>query len=160
MVISLKFYLFYNHLHHRWSRFWNGYPIWRDRRHQRIGQQFNDATHVNMSSLHIILWNANGLLSCKLELDKFLTNNKIDIALVTETHSTERYAFLSSRNYRVTYAFHPLVRHRAVLHLCQFFLTVYSRYYLCNIKNTDVCHSYLCCWNTTDCCIFILLTIF
>ncbi len=54
---------------------------------------------------------SNGILtvyfSCKLELNTFLQQEKIDVALITETHCTSKYYFSSSRNYHVFHAFHP-----------------------------------------------------
>ena len=60
-----------------------------------------------MDNLRIVLWNANGLLSRKLELEAFLCHEKIDIALITETHCTSRYSFTSTQEYNVVHAFHP-----------------------------------------------------
>lgn len=60
-----------------------------------------------MSNLRIALWNCNGLLSCKLEFDEFLLKEKVDIALVTETHSTSQYSFTSTHDYHTIHAFHP-----------------------------------------------------
>ena len=60
-----------------------------------------------MDNLQILLWNANGLRSRKLELETFLQCEKIDVALITETHCTQQYFIPSNRNYDVIYAFHP-----------------------------------------------------
>lgn len=60
-----------------------------------------------MPDLKIILWNANGLLSRKLELEAFLHHRKVDIALITETHCTVRYSFNSTQHYNVMHTFHP-----------------------------------------------------
>lgn len=60
-----------------------------------------------MANLLVLLWNSNDLLSRKLELDSFLQQEKIDIALVTETHCTSTYCFSSSRDHPVFHAFHP-----------------------------------------------------
>lgn len=60
-----------------------------------------------MDNLRILLWNANGLLSRKLELEALLLHKKIDVALVTETHCTIRYSFTSTREYNVIHSFHP-----------------------------------------------------
>jgi len=43
--------------------------------------------------LRVVLWNANGLLNHKLELQAFLDMHKIDIALISETHFTSRTVF-------------------------------------------------------------------
>ncbi len=60
-----------------------------------------------MDNLRILLWNANGLLSRKLELEAILNHEKIDIALVTETHCTAQYSFNSTSTFNVLHAFHP-----------------------------------------------------
>ena len=57
--------------------------------------------------LQILLWNANGLLQRKLELDQFLINNNIDVAQITETHCTNRYSILKSGSYKIYNVFHP-----------------------------------------------------
>uniref|UniRef100_A0A034VFD2 Putative RNA-directed DNA polymerase from transposon X-element n=1 Tax=Bactrocera dorsalis TaxID=27457 RepID=A0A034VFD2_BACDO len=46
-----------------------------------------------MSSLKIVLWNANGIPRHKLELAKFLNDKEIDIMLLAETHLTNKYNF-------------------------------------------------------------------
>lgn len=46
-----------------------------------------------MKGLRLVLWNANGLLSRKNELEIFLTDNEIDVALLTETHLTRNIQF-------------------------------------------------------------------
>jgi len=60
-----------------------------------------------MASTRILLWNANGLLPRKLELDRFLVDENIDIALISETHCTEQYSLSQSHNFRVFNAVHP-----------------------------------------------------
>jgi hypothetical protein len=47
-----------------------------------------DADNLTSRSLLILLWNANGLLSRRTELDYFLHEKRIDVALITETHLT------------------------------------------------------------------------
>ena len=42
-----------------------------------------------MSQTKLVLWNANGLQQHAFELGTFLEINKIDIALISETHFTE-----------------------------------------------------------------------
>lgn len=59
------------------------------------------------SSISITLWNANGLLSRKLELDQFLEREQVDIALITETHCTAATAYNQSGPYLVYHTFHP-----------------------------------------------------
>jgi exonuclease III len=58
------------------------------------------------NSLRIVLWNANGLTSHKLELQTFLNIHKIDIALISETHFTTRTMFRMP-NYIVYHISHP-----------------------------------------------------
>lgn len=60
-----------------------------------------------MANMRILLWNSNGLLSRKLELDAFLPQEKIDVAMITETHCTSTYYFSTTREYKVFHAFHP-----------------------------------------------------
>jgi hypothetical protein len=43
--------------------------------------------------LRIVLWNANGLLKHKKELEIFLQHYFIDIMLISETHFTDRSYF-------------------------------------------------------------------
>ncbi len=74
----------------------------------RHGQQSNpNVVERIMASLHVVLWNANGLLSGKLELEVFLQQERVDIALITETHCTANYSFISTQHYHVLHAFHP-----------------------------------------------------
>ncbi len=54
-----------------------------------------------MANLRVVVWNANGLLSRRQELEQFLVQQKIDITLVTETHCTPTYALIQLRNYSV-----------------------------------------------------------
>lgn len=57
-------------------------------------------------SLRITLWNANGLLSRKLELDYSLQTEHIDLTLITETHCTAKFAFAETRQYLVYHTRH------------------------------------------------------
>lgn len=58
------------------------------------------------NSLRIALWNANGLLQHKRELEIFLASQKIDIILISETHFTDKTVF--KINNFVTYmTLHP-----------------------------------------------------
>jgi len=56
--------------------------------------------------LRIIAWNANGLVQRKQELDDFLHNENIDIALVSEIHFTP-WTVLKIRNYNIYTTLHP-----------------------------------------------------
>jgi len=58
------------------------------------------------SPLKILLWNANGLSKHKNELQTVLNDLKIDIALITETHFTEKIKF-SIFNYTLYKTNHP-----------------------------------------------------
>jgi len=57
-------------------------------------------------TLRIIAWNANGLVQRKKELDDFLHNENIDIALVLEIHFTH-WTVLKIRNYNIYTILHP-----------------------------------------------------
>lgn len=48
-------------------------------------------TLINNSPLKIFHWNINGLHQHKNELQTFLYDHKIDIALLTETHFTAKF---------------------------------------------------------------------
>jgi len=56
--------------------------------------------------LRVVLWNANGLLNHKLELQAFLDMHKIDIALISETHFTSRTVF-KIPHYTIYHTIHP-----------------------------------------------------
>jgi hypothetical protein len=58
------------------------------------------------SPLRLVLWNAIGLTNHKLELQTFLNINKIDIALISETHFTSRTVF-KIPHYNVYHTIHP-----------------------------------------------------
>lgn len=45
---------------------------------------------LTVGSLSILLWNTNGLLKNKTELDMYLHEKRTDVALITETHLTPR----------------------------------------------------------------------
>jgi retron-type reverse transcriptase len=51
------------------------------------------ANTITSNSLEILLWNANGLLQRRSELDIFLHDKRIDLALITETHLTPNLTF-------------------------------------------------------------------
>ena len=64
--------------------------------------------------LRIVLWNANGLSNHKLELQTFLDMNKIDIALISETHFTSRTVFLKSHTTLYTTPYTLTILHMEV----------------------------------------------
>ena len=43
-----------------------------------------------MTSLHIATWNINGLAPNKCELEAFINSNKLDVCLISESHTTSR----------------------------------------------------------------------
>ncbi|PNF38076.1 hypothetical protein B7P43_G18153 [Cryptotermes secundus] len=57
-------------------------------------------------SIRFALWNANGLLKHKLELENFLNLHKIDVALISETHFTTR-TMLKIQSYKIYHIPHP-----------------------------------------------------
>jgi hypothetical protein len=57
-------------------------------------------------SLSIILWNANGILRRRNELEMFLHDERIDVALISESHLTSR-SRLSIQGYRMYRSDHP-----------------------------------------------------
>lgn len=57
--------------------------------------------------LNLICWNANGLQSRKNELEVFLHQNSIDVALISETHLTSTVNTPKICNYDVYLANHP-----------------------------------------------------
>ncbi len=63
-----------------------------------------------MAKLRVVLWNTNGLLSRRQELEQFLVQQKIDIALVTETHCTPTYMLTQLRSYSAYHTVHPSVK--------------------------------------------------
>lgn len=58
------------------------------------------------SSLRIALWNANGIKNHVPEISLFLSVNKIDVLLVSESHATEQ-TFIKIPYYTVYFANHP-----------------------------------------------------
>lgn len=54
----------------------------------------------------ILTWNINGLLARKTELTQFLNSEKIDIALISESHLTSR-SFAEIRGYKLYMCNHP-----------------------------------------------------
>ena len=61
---------------------------------------------MDIKTIRIAEWNANGLLHHKLELIKFLQDNKIDVLLVSETHCTIR-TVLKIPNHSIYHCNHP-----------------------------------------------------
>jgi exonuclease III len=61
--------------------------------------------------LKIALWNANGLVEHYQETKLFITNQNIDILLVSETHFTDR-TFFTIPNYKLFSTEHPNNRPR------------------------------------------------
>ena len=57
-------------------------------------------------SLRIAAWNSNGLHNHVQEISLFLTTNKIDILLISESHSTEQ-TVINTPYYTIYYAHHP-----------------------------------------------------
>lgn len=61
---------------------------------------------MDIKSIRIAEWNANGLTNHKTELIHFLQDNKIDLLLISETHFTERTVFRIP-NYKIYHTNHP-----------------------------------------------------
>ena len=59
-----------------------------------------------MSAIKIAVWNANGLAQHILELWAFMSEENIDVMLVSETHLTDKN-FLSIPNYTLYNTNHP-----------------------------------------------------
>lgn len=57
-------------------------------------------------NLKIVTWNANGLLQKVKELEVFLSDERVDICLISETHCTMQ-SFLKVRGYSVYHTPHP-----------------------------------------------------
>jgi exonuclease III len=56
--------------------------------------------------LRIALWNANGIIKHKEELQVFLQNQLIDIMLISETHLTEK-SYLKIPGYKLYHTIYP-----------------------------------------------------
>ena len=56
--------------------------------------------------LRIATWNSNGLHNHIQEISLFLTTNKIDILLISDSHSTEQ-TVINIPYYTIYYAHHP-----------------------------------------------------
>jgi exonuclease III len=61
---------------------------------------------MDIRTIRIAEWNANGLLNHKIKLMQFLPNNKIDVLLVSETHFTDR-TVLKIPSYTIYHCNHP-----------------------------------------------------
>lgn len=61
---------------------------------------------MDIKSIRIAEWNANGLTNHKTELINFLHDQKIDVMLVSETHFTER-TFFRIPHYSIYHTNHP-----------------------------------------------------
>lgn len=66
-----------------------------------------------INNLCILLWDANGLISWRMELEALFHHEKINIALITETHCTKEY-FHSRKDYNVVHSFHPISKAQGV----------------------------------------------
>ena len=60
----------------------------------------------SLNNLHIVTWNANGLALRVNELEMFLNSNQIDIALISETHFTNK-SHVRIRGFRAYWTTHP-----------------------------------------------------
>jgi exonuclease III len=58
-------------------------------------------------SLKVVCWNANGLQTRRNELEHFLQENNVDIALISETHLTSYLSLPKFCNFAVFLANHP-----------------------------------------------------
>lgn len=110
---------------------------------------------------NFVLWNCNGLHSRKLEFDTFLEKEHIDVALVTETHTTDNYSWRSSQNDIVLHAFHPSGKAQggSAIYVKKMVL-VYSCSLLRLAKDTALLHSLAVENSTSHCCLTLLLSIF
>lgn len=61
--------------------------------------------------LKILTWNANGLNERALELENYIQDNKIDIALISETHFTHKN-YIKIKGYNAYWTIHPSGRAR------------------------------------------------
>lgn len=58
------------------------------------------------TQLKIAVWNANGLVAHAQELKAFITNQKLDIVLISEAHMTDR-SFIKIPKYTIYHTQHP-----------------------------------------------------
>lgn len=61
---------------------------------------------MDVSDLRILNWNANGILDRKDQLHITLTEQKIDICFISETHLT-KHSYLKLSGYNVHHIYHP-----------------------------------------------------
>ena len=66
------------------------------------------------TSLRIMTWNANGLVLRSREIKEFLHTERIDIALIAETHFTNK-SYLNFTGYNLYHTPHPSGRAHAGL---------------------------------------------
>jgi exonuclease III len=62
---------------------------------------------MEVKSLRIAEWKANGLANHKLERIQFLHDNKIDVLLASETHFTDRTVIKKIPQYSLYHSNHP-----------------------------------------------------
>lgn len=58
------------------------------------------------NTIKLMLWNANGIIKHKNELQIILDRDNIDVCLITETHLTKN-AFIKFKNYAIYHTIHP-----------------------------------------------------
>lgn len=61
---------------------------------------------MDVSDLRILNWNANGILDRKDQLQLTMTEQKIDICFISETHLT-KHSYLKMTGYNVHHIYHP-----------------------------------------------------
>lgn len=78
-----------------------------------IQRNLKNKTKSKMSNqfLLIVTWNANGLSQRARELELFLREHNIDIALISETHFTDKN-YIKFKNYCIYWTTHPSERAR------------------------------------------------
>lgn len=80
---------------------------WATRKHIGLVSRLNAKAYENDLSTRMLLSNVNGLLPRKKELENFLHQENIDIAVVTETHFTSRFHLNQMRGYTIHSCNHP-----------------------------------------------------
>lgn len=71
---------------------------------------------MNQKDLRIAIWNANGVLNKRQELEIFLSTQHIDVCLISETHLTNQ-SYLKIKGYTVYHTTHPATKQEAVVQL-------------------------------------------
>lgn len=61
---------------------------------------------MDQKDLRIGTWNANGILNNKEEFSLYLSENKIDICFISETHLTKQ-SYIKENGYKVHHSPHP-----------------------------------------------------